>query len=96
MVLYAFFVGYILTQIPGGYLAETYSATRLLGLTTVVVSLLSCFTAVAARTHIYALLAFRFVEGLAEVSWGPSRCGSRVNPEYCKPWSCANSAQVDP
>lgn len=67
MITYAFFIGYLLSQIPGGYLAQTYSMTWVVGLGTGLTSLLTCSTAIAARFSLYAFLGLRFFEGLFEV-----------------------------
>lgn len=66
-ILGAFFYGYILTQIPGGYLASRCGAKWLLGfgiLGTVVFTLL---TPVAADLGASYLIAVRVLEGIGEV-----------------------------
>ena len=68
MITYAFFVGYLITQIPGGYLAEMYSVTRVLGLGMGLTSVLTCFTSVVAQKSFYGLVVLRALEGLGEVS----------------------------
>ncbi|XP_022705763.1 sialin-like isoform X2 [Varroa jacobsoni] len=65
-VLYAFFLGYLITQIPGGYFAEVASATWVFGLGVGLTSLLTCLTHVTAYFNYYALVALRVCEGLSE------------------------------
>lgn len=66
-ILGSFFYGYILTQIPGGYLAGRYGPKWLMGfgiLGTVVFTLL---TPVAADLGASYLIAVRVLEGIGEV-----------------------------
>lgn len=72
LVLAAFFYGYIVMQIPGGWLAERYGGKWPLGLGILCTSLLTLITPLAARYHIYALMAVRVLEGLGEVSQSDS------------------------
>lgn len=68
-ILGSFFYGYILTQIPGGYLACRIGPKWLLGfgvLGTVVFTLL---TPIAADLGASYLIAVRVLEGIGEVSW---------------------------
>ncbi|XP_041361846.1 sialin-like [Gigantopelta aegis] len=65
-VLGAFFYGYIITQIPGGYLAATFGAKRLFAYGILCTSVLTLLTPVAARLHLGVLIALRVVEGLGE------------------------------
>lgn len=68
MITYAFFVGYLFSQIPGGYLAQTYSVKWVIGAGVGLTSIMTCLTSLAARYHLSAFLALRFIEGLGEVS----------------------------
>lgn len=66
-ILGSFFYGYILTQIPGGYLAGRYGPKWLMGfgiLGTVVFTLL---TPAAADLGAGYLIAVRVLEGIGEV-----------------------------
>jgi MFS family permease len=64
----AFFYGYLVSQIPGGLLAERYGAkwvlTGFLGLSTVATLL----TPVAARTNFVLLIILRVLCGIGSVS----------------------------
>ncbi|KAM7292549.1 sialin [Ixodes scapularis] len=66
MVLGSFFYGYVLTQIPGGRLAELLGAKWLLGGGILVTSVLTLLTPSAARWSPAALMALRFLEGICE------------------------------
>ncbi|XP_077516978.1 sialin-like isoform X3 [Amblyomma americanum] len=66
LVLGSFFYGYVLTQVPGGRLAERIGAKRLLGAGILVTSLLTLFTPFAARIGPAALMVLRFGEGVSE------------------------------
>ena len=67
MVLGAFFYGYVITQLPGGWLAEKYGAKMVLGMGIAVTSGLTLFTPLAAETSVWVLIVVRVAEGLAEV-----------------------------
>lgn len=66
LVLGSFFYGYVLTQVPGGRLADRFGAKRLLGAGILLAALLTLLTPWAARLHSAALMALRFGEGIAE------------------------------
>eukprot|EP00090_Calanus_glacialis_P040476 TRINITY_DN7059_c0_g1_i1.p1 TRINITY_DN7059_c0_g1~~TRINITY_DN7059_c0_g1_i1.p1 ORF type:complete len:505 (-),score=159.42 TRINITY_DN7059_c0_g1_i1:141-1655(-) len=65
-LLGAFFYGYVLTQIPGGRLAEVYGGKRLYGLGVLITAIFTILTPLAANTSIYTLVLVRVVEGLGE------------------------------
>ena len=67
-VLGAFFYGYLITQIPGGWLAERYGGKMVYGLGILMTAVLSLLTPLAASTSVWALVALRVLEGLFEVS----------------------------
>ena len=67
-VLAAFFYGYLLTQIPGGWLAQRLGGKWVFGVGVVVTSILTLFTPLAADTSVWLLVALRVLEGLFEVS----------------------------
>ena len=56
-VLSAFFYGYLITQIPGGYLASRFGGRYVFGLGILLTSVLTLLTPLAAEIHIGALLA---------------------------------------
>ena len=64
----SFFYGYILTQLPGGWLAERIGGKKLYGFGILCTAALTLLTPVAARFNFYALIALRVLEGIGEVS----------------------------
>lgn len=71
-VLNAFFYGYIVTQIPAGWLSEVISPTWIFAAGIGVTSLLTLATAVVAKANFAAFLALRVLEGIAEGVTFPS------------------------
>lgn len=65
-LLAAFFYGYIVTQIPGGWLANTFGGKRVFGIGVMATALLTLLTPPAAQFSFYAIFAIRVLEGLAE------------------------------
>ncbi|XP_035828102.1 sialin [Aplysia californica] len=65
-ILGAFFYGYIVTQLPGGWLASRFGGKRLFGLGVLCTSVLTLLTPVAARTSEYLFIALRILEGIGE------------------------------
>ena len=69
-VMSAFFVGYLILQIPAGYLSDRFGGKWVLGLGVIFWSLFTLLTPAAAMLGISALLACRFLMGVAEsVTW---------------------------
>ncbi|WP_144110260.1 MFS transporter [Paraburkholderia sp. BCC1886] len=67
-LLSAFFWGYVLTQIPGGWIAQRIGPTRVVGCALIVTGIAACLTGLI--TDLKALLAVRVVLGIAEgVIW---------------------------
>uniref|UniRef100_A0A3B3RGQ7 Sialin n=1 Tax=Paramormyrops kingsleyae TaxID=1676925 RepID=A0A3B3RGQ7_9TELE len=88
-ILGSFFYGYILTQIPGGYLARKYGAKWLLGLGILGTVLFTLLTPLAADLGAGYLIAVRVLEGIGEgvtfpamhamwASWAPPLERSRL------------------
>lgn len=73
-ILGSFFYGYILTQIPGGYLARKYGAKWLFGLGILCTVLFTMVTPVAADLGAGYLIAVRVLEGVGEVRPSPGFC----------------------
>ncbi|KAM6188298.1 vesicular glutamate transporter 1 isoform 2-T2 [Sarcoramphus papa] len=66
MIHGSFFWGYIVTQIPGGFIAQKFAANRVFGLAIVSTSLLNMLIPAAARTHVGCVIAVRVLQGLVE------------------------------
>lgn len=68
MILGAFYYGYMVFQIPGGWLALRVGGARLFGAAVLAASVLTLLTPAAARWSPAALIVLRILEGLALVS----------------------------
>ncbi|CAD5119812.1 DgyrCDS8396 [Dimorphilus gyrociliatus] len=66
LILAAFFYGYIVTQIPGGWMAEKFGAKLVYGLGVLCTSILTLITPLAARTSVGLFVAVRILEGIGE------------------------------
>lgn len=62
----AFFWGYVLTQIPGGYFADMYGGKQVLAVGVVIWSAMTLLTPIAASTNIAVLLLARALLGFGE------------------------------
>ncbi|XP_048661663.1 sialin isoform X9 [Marmota marmota marmota] len=65
-ILGSFFYGYIITQIPGGYVASKIGGKLLLGFGILGTSVFTLFTPIAADLGVAALIVLRALEGLGE------------------------------
>lgn len=63
ILLGAFFYGYVITQLPAGFLSERYGAKWIFGVSMLVTGLLSLLIPFAARIHWIALFCARFLQG---------------------------------
>lgn len=66
-ILGSFFYGYIITQVPGGYLARQFGGKKLLGFGILGTAIFTLFTPLAADLGVGYLIAVRALEGLGEV-----------------------------
>ncbi|KAI4903222.1 hypothetical protein NFI96_021620 [Prochilodus magdalenae] len=66
-ILSSFFYGYIITQIPGGYLARRYGAKWLMGCGLLGTAVFTLVTPVAAHMGAGYLIAVRVLEGIGEM-----------------------------
>ena len=67
-LLSSFFYGYIITQIPGGWLSSKYGGKNLFGCGILMTALFTLITPPAARINVYLLAIVRMLEGVFEVS----------------------------
>ena len=77
----AFFLGYTLMQIPGGYLTDRFGSKRLIIISLLAWSLLTMVTGWA--WSLVALIAIRFLFGVAEGPY-PSAALKRISENYDK------------
>ncbi|XP_020610537.1 sialin-like isoform X1 [Orbicella faveolata] len=66
LILGSFFYGYVITQVPGGWLAARVGAKYLFGFGVLCTSILTMFTPAAAHHSVGMLLLVRTLEGLGE------------------------------
>ncbi|XP_075694218.1 vesicular glutamate transporter 2 [Rhinoderma darwinii] len=66
MIHGSFFWGYIVTQIPGGYIASRLAANRVFGAAIVLTSTLNMLIPSAARVHYGCVICVRILQGLVE------------------------------
>uniref|UniRef100_A0A671UW01 Solute carrier family 17 member 6 n=1 Tax=Sparus aurata TaxID=8175 RepID=A0A671UW01_SPAAU len=66
MIHGSFFWGYIVTQIPGGYISSRLAANRVFGAAIVLTSTLNMFIPSAARVHYGCVIFVRILQGLVE------------------------------
>ncbi|XP_012690949.2 vesicular glutamate transporter 2.1 [Clupea harengus] len=66
MIHGSFFWGYIVTQIPGGWISSRLAANRVFGLAIVLTSIFNMFIPSAARTHYGLVIFVRILQGLVE------------------------------
>lgn len=62
----SFFWGYLVTQIPGGYLAAKFPANKVFGIALAISALLNCLLPIAAKTHYGVAMIVRIMQGLVE------------------------------
>jgi ACS family sodium-dependent inorganic phosphate cotransporter-like MFS transporter 6/7/8 len=62
----SFFWGYIVTQIPGGYLAGRYAANRIFGTAIAISAFLNLFIPGACKVHFSLVMLVRILQGLVE------------------------------
>uniref|UniRef100_A0A8C6ZBC3 Solute carrier family 17 member 8 n=1 Tax=Nothoprocta perdicaria TaxID=30464 RepID=A0A8C6ZBC3_NOTPE len=62
----SFFWGYIVTQIPGGFIANKLAASRVFGAAIFLTSTLNMFIPSAARVHYGCVMFVRILQGLVE------------------------------
>lgn len=66
IILGSFFYGYVITQLPGGRIAEVLGARWMFGLGVFFTAVLTLAIPVASRAHYGALIAIRVLQGLGE------------------------------
>ncbi|CAC5398744.1 SLC17A5 [Mytilus coruscus] len=64
-ILSSFFYGYMVTQIPGGWLADRFGGRRVFGLSMAIASVLTLLTPTCARISVKLVYLLRVILGLA-------------------------------
>lgn len=72
MVDSSYFIGYFVTQVPGGFLAAKYKANMIFGTAIALSAALNLFVPWAARVGFVCLMLLRIVQGLVEGVTYPS------------------------
>jgi len=67
-ILGAFFWGYLVTQIPGGWVATKFGGKQVFGVSMLLGTLVTFITPVAAQTSYKFLIALRVILGICSVS----------------------------
>ena len=67
LILSSFFYGYLLTNVPGGWLASKYGGKWVLGFGVLWGSILTLLTPIAATYSPYLLVVLRLLIGLGQV-----------------------------
>ncbi|GLV41384.1 Major Facilitator Superfamily Transporter 9 [Carabus blaptoides fortunei] len=65
-LLSSFFYGYIVTQLPGGWLAARIGGNKVFGVGIAATAFLTLITPFLAHTNVYLFLAVRVIEGIFE------------------------------
>jgi len=60
--------GYIVAQVPAGWLAQRFGGKRVFGYFLLAASLSTALVPIASRTHFFTLIALRFIGGVGAVS----------------------------
>lgn len=66
LVLGSFFYGYVITQVPGGRMAELYGGKRIYGYGVLITALFTLLTPLAAHWDLPLLVLVRVLEGMGE------------------------------
>jgi ACS family sodium-dependent inorganic phosphate cotransporter-like MFS transporter 5 len=68
-VLASYFYGYLITQVPGGWLSGRYGGKKVIVVSNLIASILTVIAPFSARWHWMALCLIRFLIGLAHVGF---------------------------
>ena len=66
MVKAAFYYGYPLTQLIGGYLAQRFGTRWVFGIQNALAAVLTILTPFASQAHVWVVIVLRFLMGLIE------------------------------
>lgn len=68
MILGAFYAGYLVTQIPGGYLSERFGGKHTFGLGILSTAIFTLSSPFVIQNNPWPFIVLRFAEGVGEVS----------------------------
>ena len=68
-ILGSFFWGYLIGQVPAGWVATKFGGKWVYAVTMIIASVATVFTPVLAEAHYAALIAVRVVLGIVTVSY---------------------------
>ena len=68
IVFDTYYWGYIIAQVPAGWLAQHFGGKRIFGYFLLAGSLSTALIPIASRTHFYLLIMLRFLGGAGAVS----------------------------
>ncbi|KAK1794726.1 hypothetical protein P4O66_009886 [Electrophorus voltai] len=80
MIHGSFFWGYIITQIPGGFICQKFAANRVFGFAIVATSILNLLIPSAARAHYWCVIVVRVLQGLVEDVWITGHSANKTSP----------------
>lgn len=81
----AFFVGYLITQVPGGFLASLYPANAIFGLAIAISSFLNLLVPGAIEVNVVLFMFIQVLKGLVEVCSSFTTCSFNyllINHEF--------------
>lgn len=78
LILSSFFCGYVLTQLPGGRLADLYGSKWFFGIGVLGTSVLTLTSPFAAHLHYTVFIANRALQGVFQVSTIPNNLNSLI------------------
>lgn len=67
-MLGSFFYGYVLTQVPGGRLAELFGGKLIYGIGVLMTAVFTLLSPIAARYNFTLFIIVRVLEGMGEVT----------------------------
>ncbi|XP_064615329.1 uncharacterized transporter slc-17.2-like [Liolophura sinensis] len=71
-LLSAYFYGYLVSQVPGGWLSRRYGTRWVVAIAMMVAMACTALTPICARTHMYLLFAIRVILGAVQGTFFPS------------------------
>lgn len=92
VVLGSFFYGYVLTQVPGGRLAELFGGRRIFGYGVLITAIFTLLSPIAARLNYTLFIIVRILEGVGEGVTFPSM--HAMLARWVPPWERSKFAAI--